>query len=667
MLFNHLSKYIFAFFLVFITFHLNAQEALVQIVNEILEDQQGRTLSGLNGEELFNDLLKVYHQPILINAATKEQWEQLPFLSDYQVENLQYYVYTSGPMLTIYELKAVPGLDAKILRWLLPFVELDEVENKDNRRFLRNEILGRVTRIPELQKGFKLDSGNRFLGNPNAVLIRMDGTWSDKINWHFLNEKDRGEKDIYDFLSGGISYRNTGLLQKVMIGDYKVRTGQGLISWSGNGYGKNMEIDQIRRRGEVLSLYGSSRETGYFRGGAVSFGLKNLEWNLWASQIPIDASTGDLNDEEIIQSIYEDGLHNTPTKLANKHAAKLSSIGTNVRWNNRWFRHGFTYLYQPLDIPLVKITDESFAHIPQTDSWHNYSFDFFTSIRHVHFWGEMALQSHGSYAAIAGMNLFPHDAIQSTLVYRNYSSDFYSIYGSAFGESGNPTNETGLFFGLKIIPGAKLSVNTSVDIYRFPWLRYQQTFTSQGYETFLKAEFTMDRFNSVYIQLRYEERDKTVNTNQPMDAILPESRLSTRLNYLTKPAEGLTWLSRIEVCTYQLNGFDKGVLLVQDFGYQKSESPLAVNARFAWFNTTSYQSRLYAYERDVLYAFSVPAYYGNGIRTYLNLKYQPIKNLSFWLRFARTTYFDRETIGSGLDEIEANYRSEIKLQMRVKF
>ncbi len=647
---------------------LKAQDEVVKVVNEYLEDQQSRSLNGLNGEELFNDLLKIYQNPIAINAASREDLEQLPFLSDYQIENLLYYVYTSGALLSVYELKAVHGLDSKTIQWLLPFIYLDEQKKPQKRSYFNQQILARYSRIAQAQKGFEVDSGNRFLGDPNAILIRMDGNYGQTLSWHFLAEKDRGELSYSDFLSGGIGFNGQGFVHKVVLGDYKVRAGQGLITWSGNAHGKNMELDQIRRKGETLSLYGSSRETGYYRGGAIQLYHKNVELDLWASQIPIDANTDSLNEEQILKTIYEDGLHNTSSKLAAKHAANLSAYGAHFNWNNPWFRPGFTYLYQPLNIPLVKVSDESFVQIPPLDQWHSYSVDFFTSIRHMHIWGEMAMQSHGSSAGIFGLQFFANDAIQSSLIYRRYSPDFYSVYGSAFGETGNPTNENGLYLGLKVIPGFKLSIHSSVDIYHFPWLKYQQTFTSSGFEGFLKASYAFDRYQMAYVQLRYEERLKTVNTQiQPMDDLKLEQRSSLRLNYESDISSQLSITSRIEFSAYKLQTFQTGVMLLQDISYQLNSIPIQFNGRFAWFNTSDYASRIYAYERDILYAFSVPAYYGNGVRTFVNLKYQPAKSVRIWLRYARTAYFDRDVVGSGLDEIEGSKRDELKLQLQLKF
>lgn len=82
------------------------------------------------------------------------------------------------------------------------------------------------------------------------------------------------------------------------------------------------------------------------------------------------------------------------------------------------------------------------------------------------------------------------------------------------------------------------------------------------------------------------------------------------------------------------------------------------------FKTDSYETRLYAYENNVLYASSFPAYYQKGWRGYINLRYKISRNLDLWGRYAGTWLGNEETIGSGLDLIEGNKKTEVTLQVR---
>ncbi|RLD51863.1 MAG: helix-hairpin-helix domain-containing protein, partial [Bacteroidetes bacterium] len=70
----------------------------------------------------------------------------------------------------------------------------------------------------------------------------------------------------------------------------------------------------------------------------------------------------------------------------------------------------------------------------------------------------------------------------------------------------------------------------------------------------------------------------------------------------------------------------------------------------------------------ILYGYSIPGYSGQGIRTYLTLKYTVIKGfIDIWLRYANFAYADRDVIGSSYDEIQGSNKSEVKFQVRIKF
>ena len=94
---------------------------------------------------------------------------------------------------------------------------------------------------------------------------------------------------------------------------------------------------------------------------------------------------------------------------------------------------------------------------------------------------------------------------------------------------------------------------------------------------------------------------------------------------------------------------------------------ITFSSRYVLFNTSIYDSRIYSYESDVLYGYSIPSYYGKGSKIYLVAKCNIIQKLDFWLRIAQTTYSSREVLKSGWDEIEGNKMTEIELQIRYKF
>ena len=108
-------------------------------------------------------------------------------------------------------------------------------------------------------------------------------------------------------------------------------------------------------------------------------------------------------------------------------------------------------------------------------------------------------------------------------------------------------------------------------------------------------------------------------------------------------------------------------MIYQDIQYKPKKFPLTLNFRYGVFDTDTYNARVYTYESDVLYAFSIPAYYSKGTRIYLTLKYEVTDALDMWLRYAQTYYSDKNEIGSGLNIINGNTKTEVKVQFRYRF
>jgi hypothetical protein len=106
----------------------------------------------------------------------------------------------------------------------------------------------------------------------------------------------------------------------------------------------------------------------------------------------------------------------------------------------------------------------------------------------------------------------------------------------------------------------------------------------------------------------------------------------------------------------------------QDLTYEFPFLPLKLDFRYQFFDAVAYENRLYAYEKDVLYAFSIAMYYGIGSRYYLNLKYELNRQFTLWFKIAQTVYADdREEIGSGNEKILGNKITDVKFLLRFNF
>jgi hypothetical protein len=123
--------------------------------------------------------------------------------------------------------------------------------------------------------------------------------------------------------------------------------------------------------------------------------------------------------------------------------------------------------------------------------------------------------------------------------------------------------------------------------------------------------------------------------------------------------------TRAQFSTFHQNDHSTGgFALLQDV--QATVWSLRFTLRYALFETDDYDNRQYAYENDVYLAYSFPAYSGRGVRKMAMVDFK-LRKVHIWLRYGMTRYKDVDSIGSGVDSIPGDTRSDIKIQLMYTF
>jgi hypothetical protein len=203
-------------------------------------------------------------------------------------------------------------------------------------------------------------------------------------------------------------------------------------------------------------------------------------------------------------------------------------------------------------------------------------------------------------------------------------------------------------------------------------LRFRVDAPSKGADYLVQLNYKPDKKHEFYI--RYRSRRDVLNTTSTdgeftMDFPLPLDRDNWRVHAIYQVHPNLQMKTRLEWTHFDKTGSERksGYLLYQDLVWKKLGVPVNIGVRYAVFDAPSWDARIYAYETDVLYAFSIPAYYGKGTRYYAMLKWDATRRIDVWLRYGRWMYNDRQTISSGLNEISGNVRSDLHVQVRLRF
>ena len=206
------------------------------------------------------------------------------------------------------------------------------------------------------------------------------------------------------------------------------------------------------------------------------------------------------------------------------------------------------------------------------------------------------------------------------------------------------------------------------DIFYFPWLRYRVNSPSGGYELYGIWETRLGPLRGI---LRYKRERKSINSDVQENyyAILPQLKEYCKLRIIWPVSEKLQLQTRLETSRFkpgdESNSY--GYFFCQDVSWFTISDKLELSGRMAWFHAEEYETRIYAYERDISFAGFSQMHYGKGWRLMFLVKWQLSAQLRIGAKIAQSRYPDKTSIGTGLNEIQGNRRTEIKFQIMADF
>ena len=694
-----MSKSFLFTFLLFLSLYCDAQLAEKK-ENEALQtstinEQQLENITENNedveteDDSYLQEMLQYQKNPININTADEYLLKNLRILTPMQIQQLINYRIYLGKLINLYELQAVPGWDLITIQKVKPYVTIAEntafaSSIKDRLKNGEKTLLVRVTQILEKSKGYSIDPAagkNYYVGSPQRLLVRYRYNYKNTLQYGVLGEKDAGEqffkgnqKQGFDFYSAHFFARNIGVIKSLAIGDYTVNMGQGLVQWMSLAFKKGPDILSIKREADILRPYNSVGEINFHRGVGITLAKNNWEATLFASYKAVDANfaIGDTtnNQDDYITSLQISGFHRTKSELADKGVQKQLAFGGNVSRSYKNFHVGLNGIQYKLKYPLQKQAEPYNLYALSGKNFGNYSTDYSYTHKNFHFFGEAAITDKKYTAFVNGLLISTAGNVDMSFVYRNISHGYQSLYTNAFTENTYPTNEKGLFSGISIKVTDAWRIDAYVDMYKFPWIKYRVNAPSTGSDYLAQITYKPSKLLEIYTRLKTERKSINYNPDElPLSPVIAQPRQNWRTQFSYRLSPSFTLKSRTESVWFgkKEKAAEQGFLLYADVSFKPLLKPFAANIRLQYFETEGYNSRLYAYENDVLYSFSIPVYYGKGYRYYINVNYDINRSVTLWARIAQYYYPEKNVIGSSLDQINKKQKSEVKMQMLIKF
>jgi len=661
-----------------------AQDSIAVLSSNLLEDLlEDNDEANYDFFTLYDELQQYMRNPLNINKATEEDLHNLQMLSDIQIADILSYRDQYGPFLSKYELQTIPSLDIGILRALIPLV----TEGGERRNYTLKSILkeSRSTfflkgkRVLQERRGFADDS---YIGDPNHLFARYNFSSNRNVRASITMEKDPGEAFFrdnnrygFDYYSASIHIRDVlPLFSTLNIGDYTVSMGQGLIVHNSFNGGKSSFVTNIKKGGRPIRPYSSVTEANFFRGLAGSMNLRSdLELTLFASAKKIDGTVSiDTTIDagfETFSAIRIDGFHRTASEIRNENTISQTSYGGILKYKKRNFSISLNALEQNFSVPLTN-TDALYRRYRFSgDRLTNVSADFTYRYRNFNTFGEFARSDNGGTAMLAGLLTSLGRNLDAVFVLRDYAEDYQVLNANAFSESTFPINERGAYMGLMLRADKNWTLSTYLDIWQHPWLRFQVDAPSQGREVLLKVEYNERRKLNAYIQYRLEQRQ--INGQEELrkiDALRTRIQHRARLHISHTLNKDIKLRNRFEVSYFDLEGeLTNGYMIYQDIIYKPFGKTYSFTARYALFDTDDFNNRIYTFENDILYEFSIPFFADRGTRFYINYTQRLGRHLTLQLRYSSTYFENRDGISSGGQFIDGNQISEVKALAKYRF
>ena len=663
---------------------LKGQDSIAVLSGNLLEDLlENNDEASYDFFSLYDDLQEYLKNPLNINTATEEDLQNLQMLSDIQISDILQYRNEYGPFISKYELQTIPSLDLGSLKAFVPLVtEGGERKNHSFKSIMEEStstVFLKAKRVLQSRRGFENGS---YLGDPNHLFARYNFSSGRNVRAGLTMEKDPGEsffsgsnKNGFDYYSGFLHLREVlPLFSALNFGDYTVSMGQGLILHNSFGGGKSSFVTNVKKGGRSIRPYSSVNEANFFRGTAATLDLQSdLQMTLFASTKKID---GNVKIDTMIDTGFEsfssirvDGFHRTESEIENEKTIQQNSFGGILKYKKRNYSIGFNALQQSFSVPIQNDDQLYKKYRFNGNRLTNLSLDFSYRYKNFNSFGEVARSDNGGMATIMGLLASFGRNVDAAFVFRDYAKDYQVLNANAFSESTLPINERGFYFGLKFRAAKKITFSSYYDIWQHPWLRFQVDGPSQGKEFLFKVEYNEKRKLNAYIQYRLEQKQRNGNIEGlKIDPLIPTTQHRARLHISQTLNKSLKLRNRFEVSYFDLNGeTTNGYMIYQDIIYKPIGKSFSFTARYGLFDTDGFNTRIYTYENDILYEFSIPFYADKGSRYYINWRQRFGRHLTFEFRYAKTYFQNRESISSSGQFIDGNERSEIKAQIKYKF
>lgn len=658
--------------LLFATYPANGQENDNENWEKWLEALADFSDEDILWDEMHDQLEELAEHPININDTKREILQTIPFLNSQQVMDIVEYIDRYGPLKSKNELLSIESLDYHRRKLLSCFIVIGDKTTDSKitlsklRKYGKHDIMGYMSIPTYTRRG----DNEAYYGYPVKHWLRYNFSYGNKLRLGIVASQDAGEpffanvnKAGYDYYSPFLMIKDTGIFETIAIGRYKVSLGMGLVINQGFFLGKQSTLMSFASpKGPTIRVHSSRSSDNWLQGAAITLNIaKWLKFTSFASYRKIDAT---LNNNGTVSTLLSTSYHRTKDEIQRKNNTSMTLAGANLSADKNDYHASISFVATHIDRLLAPNKSSVYRDIyPEGHDFFNASVDYGYRRYPLMVNGETAINREGHIATLNSISFNLSRWLSMTFLQRYYSARYHSFYSNAVNDGGKVQNESGYYLGTEWKPAYDIDVNCYIDYAYFPWPRYQVSQSSHSLDACVSSKMKKGNwiFNARY---RYRLRQKD---NYDKSSSTPLVWTKSHRARLSVQWDNSIWTAGLQTdaCTYSYDHLSKGIMLTQVIGYNMPR--LSISATMKLFYTDDYNSRLYSYERAPLYCYSNSAYYGRGLRYSFMAKWKPTDSLTLTGKVGVTDYFDRSSIGSSLQQIDASSACDVELQAKWKW
>lgn len=657
--------------LLFLVVSLSAQVD-EELYFEIIEN------SGADEDAVTNAMEQLSGQSsglLNLNTADSDLLEQLLLVSHEQAMDLVFYRDSWPPVLCINELFLLDSWDSATIYRIAPFVTtpfeqpVDSITRDDLFQYADHKLL---LRFSGKAPGKAEDTVSRYDGNQQKILFKYSYNADDRIFAGLVAEKDPGEpfsfetgRRGFDYYAGYLLFKGRKFIDEAVVGDYNLQFGQGLTFWSGFALSSGVEMTSGRRIPLNIRRHSGTEENDFLRGAACSIKYKRIKTTIFGSAHRRDANmtmTDSVNGQNYYTGFKSGGYHRNGDELDEKNNLKEYLAGGNMNLSFGNLKLGATVCLQKIDGCIEEKTGASDWYKFHGNQNLNIGVDFVGAMKKLIFYGEAAMSANGAKAIVFGADLFPDTRINYSLHIRSVEADFHNLHSNIFRLSSG-ANQQGIYQSVLLHLGNGFSFSGYLD--------FNRTFANKTgchkplseVRSSWRLNYAYKRDVKAYLQGTYKCYDDDNGTvNNFTWNTIRESVWSGRLHFIFD-VSGIFRIQHRLAYTCAGDGSGDGFLSYLDLRIHQIRLPVTLSLRYTQFETDGFSSRIYSYESDVLYSFSVPAYYDSGKSVYLCFSWKPVRRVTIYGRASMLFNPEKDRIIDKKFAVQPGYSLQLRVSL----